>query len=372
MRKMFLISLFLTALTVLYANTLMAQIYSDSFEGGTIDLFWDTAGLGTNKNGGVELSNQQSHTGSQSLKIYSTGYGSYGNSNVLMNHHFDQAMYGDYSVWFYDPGHGGMYSYLTLESNWIGVQDWDWVFYHANGQTTFPRSLGWHEFKGHVDLSGTKLYIDNTLVYSDSVPVGFNNLGLYMNTNFPTEVWYDDFNMVVYPVMPREAKEQTRDALLGLLPTGDKKTDQRLEKAIEDLDKSLSPELWVDGSHLTMKGEKVFKEEKKAVNELTKIKNAPSEVSGAIDSLVAADLSLAQTALDEAVVWATALGCYAEEDTDFDCMKILCEISKAQGDMDKAQTEWNQGNYDKAIEHFKKAWHHAQKAMDKFPEEVPI
>jgi len=182
------------------------------------------------------------------------------------------------------------------------------------------------------------------------------------------------------PPAPRVVKQDVLAALSALDPTGDKKTDKAIEKAIEHIQKSLNidpkhpekepkHELWLDDDHLDPKhGKKVFDEEKKAVHELMKI-DAP-DVSGAIDALVSADKILAQTAIDEAIAAAAAVGC-GEESNDPECKKTLEEIAKAQNEMAKAQEELDHTKkdgtpdpkYDKAIDHYKKAWEHAQKAM---------
>lgn len=138
-------------------------------------------------------------------------------------------------------------------------------------------------------------------------------------------------------------KSGVRDDLATLLSSGsgDKKTVKILEKAIKHLEKSLADELWEDNYHLSSKGIKVFEEEKTAVHELMKINEL--DVSTSIDALVEADRMLARIAIDEAV---------NEKDE-----------AKAEGEMDKALDERDNGNFDKAIEHYKQAWHHATKAL---------
>jgi hypothetical protein len=148
-------------------------------------------------------------------------------------------------------------------------------------------------------------------------------------------------------VPARIIKTNVVAVLTALLPTGDDKTDKRIEKAIEHLTKSLDPELWVDDSTLTEKGKKVFDEEKKAVKELRKIKDAPPEVGDAIDEIVTADRQLAQDAIDAAI---------AGGGDPNDIEKALREMAKAQEELDK-------GKPDKAIDHYKKAWEKAQKAL---------
>lgn len=132
------------------------------------------------------------------------------------------------------------------------------------------------------------------------------------------------------------------DDLADLTPSSDKKTDKILEKAIRHLEKSLAEELWEGNDYLSSKGIKVFEEEKKAVHELMKISDL-EDVSDAILTLVETDRMLAQTAIDEAV---------NEKDK-----------AKAKEEMDKALYEIGKGNYDKAIERYKQAWHQATKAL---------
>ena len=103
------------------------------------------------------------------------------------------------------------------------------------------------------------------------------------------------------PPPPRVIKQNVLASLGALLPTGDKKTDERIEHAIVHLSKSLNPDLWVDDSHLTKKGEKVFNEERDAVHELMEIKHPPAAVMNAISALAAADEALAQTAINDAI-----------------------------------------------------------------------
>ena len=148
----------------------------------------------------------------------------------------------------------------------------------------------------------------------------------------------------------------------SLLPTGDKKTDDRIEKAIESIEDSLKDKYWADDSHLVEKGKKVFDEEKKAVKELMKV-DVP-DVSSVINSLVYdADEVLALVAIKDAEDTATAANC-GEANASKDCDKALKEITKAQEELAKSQEELDKGDHDKAIDHYKKAWEHAQKALE--------
>ena len=91
-------------------------------------------------------------------------------------------------------------------------------------------------------------------------------------------------------VTPMSSKQEVLAELNTLPSTGDKKTDDRIEKGIEHLEKSLEPEYWETDWTLTPKAKKVFDEEKKAAHELMKLKDAPpATVTDAIHSLVVAD-----------------------------------------------------------------------------------
>lgn len=151
-----------------------------------------------------------------------------------------------------------------------------------------------------------------------------------------------------FALAPMAMKQKAVFDLQALLLTDDKKTVHSIEKAIKDLMKSLDPDLWVDDSHLTDKGKKVFEDERQAVQELMKVK-PPTPIAGIIVSLVEADSKLAQIAIDEAIA--------GSGDPK--------HLAKAVEEFGKATDAANAGDYDKAIEHFKKAWHHAMKALNK-------
>lgn len=146
---------------------------------------------------------------------------------------------------------------------------------------------------------------------------------------------------------PQVAKQDVRDRLESLIPSGDKQTDKRLENAVADLDTSLTPGWWTSDTTLDpAQGSNVFKAEQKAVQELGKIKSPPADVSAGIDTLVEADRQLAGAAI---LASASAGG-----DPD--------EIARAVNEMNKASAELANGNPDKAISHYGNAWGYAQKA----------
>ncbi len=140
--------------------------------------------------------------------------------------------------------------------------------------------------------------------------------------------------------LPKPLLESAIDVLGGCLGSGGKKTDKRIEKAIQHIQKSLADNLWADDGHLTTEGKKVFSEAKKAVKQLMKIKECPA-ASEAITILLEAVRALAQVAIDDVVA--------AGGDTE--------RIAKAQKKMAKAQKKIDRGKYDEAIDHYKQAWH---------------
>ena len=143
---------------------------------------------------------------------------------------------------------------------------------------------------------------------------------------------------------PQGLKASSIGALQALVPTGDHKVDKKVEKAIKSLQRSLNAEWWVDAMTLDAKdGKKVFDEEKKAIQELEKAGVGAT----VIQALLNADEALAQKAIDDAVA--------AGGDQK--------KIDKANREMAKAADEIAEGNFSKAVEHFRKAWEEAQKAL---------
>ena len=168
-----------------------------------------------------------------------------------------------------------------------------------------------------------------------------------------------------YEGSARAARSIKEEALSELeatkLLTPDKHTLKKINKAIKHIQKSLDPDLWVDDSALDVKrGHKVFDEEKKAVKPLMKILKAKKEhqavkdrVQAAIDKLMTADELLADTVINDA----KALG-----STD---PKVIYEIEKAEKKLTNAKEKIVKERYDRAVDHFKKEWKHAQHAIKK-------
>jgi len=173
------------------------------------------------------------------------------------------------------------------------------------------------------------------------------------------------------PFDGRAEKESVIDELNNYLPTTDKHDDKRIEKAVDHLSKSLNDSYWENEFLLTDKGAKVFYEERKAIHELEKVKSL--DVSAAVNSLLTIDETLAQVSIDMAKETAIENECHTETNGNHECEKALTEIEKAEKEMAKAQEELYHAKKDgtpdpkyyKVIDHYKKAWQHAQKAMKK-------
>jgi len=152
----------------------------------------------------------------------------------------------------------------------------------------------------------------------------------------------------------------------------DKDAIEQLNKAIKHLDKSLNPDLWLNGEglnsdpdgtaemdyetrELTNKGDKVFKEVSKAVKDLLKIDD--DQISDIIDEIVRIERELALNAIEDA----KALLMNIEDTTTID--KMNTELGKAIMDLERAEMDLAIDRPDKAINDFKKVWKHAQKAI---------
>ena len=146
---------------------------------------------------------------------------------------------------------------------------------------------------------------------------------------------------------PRILKQDAVATLQALLPTGDADADMKINRAIHEIGESLASQLWVDDSHLTDLGRRVFHEEKEAARALTRIVNPPAGVAGVIDSLLAADRALARIAVDEA----TAAG------------GDPAILSEAEKQMQKGDEEAANGHMPEAIKHYGRAWKKAQLSL---------
>ncbi|MFQ5905626.1 MAG: HYR domain-containing protein [bacterium] len=152
-------------------------------------------------------------------------------------------------------------------------------------------------------------------------------------------------------------KTEGIDSLGAVKPSGDEHLDKEIDKAIEHIEKSLDLDLWVDVKRLVCKhGHKVFNEEKTAVVKLVKEMNKQKFPPGLVDDfetvigmLLDADEILGRTQLDDAIAYGGGPR----------------EIEKGESEMEKAQEKRDQGDYIHAIDHYRKGWDYACKAMSR-------
>ncbi len=177
--------------------------------------------------------------------------------------------------------------------------------------------------------------------------------------------------------------------------SGHGRSDRRIEKAIGFIEDSLDPWLWADGNHLVKAtGAEVFNAEKKAIRKLEKILDdagaptiAVDAATDAIAALLAADVLLAEIALDEAIASRAVADCDAgvpggggsgdsdsdsdsDSDTDSDidpyatdcdCNRADRRIAKAEEQLALALAAIADGDFDAAVNAYKKAWKKACK-----------
>jgi len=172
---------------------------------------------------------------------------------------------------------------------------------------------------------------------------------------------------------PKDLKAATADELQGLSPS-DKRVKKEINKAIENIEKSLTSAYWETDWTLGGDGFKVFDAEKRAAKSLMKIskrKGVSQQIKQAArdagTQLVSADAMLAERAILLAVENADAAGCRKGSKAR-KCKKILKEIEKAKSAYKKASARQSRTKPDKAIDLYKKAWRHAHKAMGMVPE----
>ncbi len=187
-------------------------------------------------------------------------------------------------------------------------------------------------------------------------------------------------------------KEGVVTLLDDSLPTGHKRSNRRIEAAIDFIEESLALELWVDGDHLVkVTGTEVFNAERQAIRKLDKILDdaaaptgAVAAATAAIADLLAADALLAETALDDAISALAVADCDAavpgggggDSDTDSDsdtdgavdpfatdcnCNKAERRIARAEEKLALAMAAIDEGDFGAAINAYKRAWKKACK-----------
>lgn len=165
-------------------------------------------------------------------------------------------------------------------------------------------------------------------------------IGTFATVSGPVGILFD----VAPPFDGRKVKQEAIDDLTPLLAGPDRK---RIESAISDIQQSLDPALWADSSHLTAQGARVFEDERKAVNELGKVKQLNATIDAVIASLVEVDAKLAEIAVKEAT-------------DDGGAARLL---AAAQRHFDRAQGISGANEAERTIQAYRAAWIAAQHSL---------
>jgi streptogramin lyase len=166
-------------------------------------------------------------------------------------------------------------------------------------------------------------------------------LGKFADVTGPIGIFFD-----AVPFDGRKLKQAAIDALTPLLSGPDRK---RIEAALSQLEDSLDPSFWVDGAHLGVEGARVFEAERKAVNELGKVKQPNATIDSVIASLVDVDAELARIAVEDA--------------TDGGGAARL--LATAQRHFDRAEGITGANEAERAIQAYRAAWIAAQHSLRK-------
>ena len=232
-----------------------------------------------------------------------------------------------------------------------------------NGSFTDPGRLDTHSIEwifgdGYTTtgtLTPTHSYPDKG-VYNVTLTVIDDDSGIGNDTTIITV-------LTAYDI----AYDLKEDAITDLeaINTTNKYIQKAIDDAIKAIKKSLENSLWLDASHLDPKhGYKVFDEEKNAVKHLMKIIEEKSEyddpaivdeVKAVTSKITKADKQLAMVAIDDAMNTPV-------QDLKFQD-KVDFEIAQSEEELIKAAVELSKGQPDNAIDHYKKAWEHAQQAI---------
>ena len=225
-------------------------------------------------------------------------------------------------------------------------------------------------FSGPVDVAftaggvpiTTTLDAGETLTYDPetlTITAGPTTTAIINVYGVPTTILPDGI-IDVNPSLQDQKSEQI--TILESIDGESKQTQKEIDKAIEKIEKSLDDKFWKDEITLdSKKGHQVFDNEKDAIKNLMKTlgvntggdddddddkkkkyvatDDAKPIIQGVIDTLVQIDRTLAQDAIDNSE---------------------KSNLNKANSEIAKGDGKSSQGKPDKAIDHYKKAWKHAQ------------
>ncbi len=157
----------------------------------------------------------------------------------------------------------------------------------------------------------------------------------------------------IYTVQFEMAQAQT--GLTNLLASSTGETQKNVSKALESFNDSQNKKYWIDDSHLSNQGQKVFEDTKKSIEELMKIKGSVAAIQPIIDHIYNADLNIVNTLLKELTDKYNQKGC-GNNPTNKDCQKIKKDLDNAIYELAQAKEKYSKGDFDKGVEELKKNW----------------
>ncbi len=158
-----------------------------------------------------------------------------------------------------------------------------------------------------------------------------------------------------------EIKDLAVKRLQDALPTGDTMLDRVIPKAIDRIRASLAPELWLDDTHLSEHGKKVYDRERQAAHELLKGYTGHDAVADVRGWLVGVDARLAATAIADAreaydrAIAARVRASRKASAAQTSLTQAATELQRANAAMSAGDTDVALGDYDKAILDFREA-----------------
>ena len=205
------------ALVFVFAAASSHAAFIDSFEGPTLDPFWN---FSAQLSGSYAFSPTQFHSGSKSLQFTSINNG--GQKDIEVAHQFATPTFGDYSVWFYDSGAGqasgnyaNFYSNVNQPSNFWGAglvvrsdslgADNQYFGSTSTGlevPSGVTRSLGWHQFRLQTRADALVLSVDGVDFYTAASVGPSTDVTLIMHgasIDPPAVTYFDDFSFTALP-----------------------------------------------------------------------------------------------------------------------------------------------------------------------------
>ncbi len=231
--------------------------------------------------------------------------------------------------------------YTDLVELFNGPGDYSFVFFGQDGYLdhalTTPRLTS--------DVTGAMFWHVNA---DEPSGLDYNEENRQPSLYQPDQFRSSDHDPVVVGLDMANAlglKTKARADLEAMLPTGNKNDDKSINRALDKIDESLDPALWVDEDRVDPQhGHMVFDSEGQAVVQLGQVSSV--DVGAISAALADVDGRLARTAIDDA----TAAGGDAQK------------LAAAEADFAAGVAAAAAGDYSAAITSFRSAWKNAKAA----------